>query len=224
MLKRWIVASLAVALTVASITAQADASSPADPQAAQPTPAAPPTPSACTSTQEFLATDCPLTWHGITLYGAYDVGFGWVSHGMPTNGHNYEGESLVNRNGNRSRYLIEPNNLQQTGVGIRAKEKIVEGWAVVFNASTGFNPQSFEIANLAATNTINNGPPGKIIRLPETARARAKRSTTKSTVGYRRRISAHSHLVVSARSVPMRCSNTTLPAAPTPFRSSAITA
>ena len=23
-----------------------------------------------------------LTWHGITLYGAYDVGLGWVSHGL----------------------------------------------------------------------------------------------------------------------------------------------
>ncbi len=22
-----------------------------------------------------------LTWHGITLYGAYDIGLGWVSHG-----------------------------------------------------------------------------------------------------------------------------------------------
>src|SRR5580704_7547573 len=32
-----------------------------------------------------------LTWHGITLYGAYDIGVGWVSHGLPENGYNYEG-------------------------------------------------------------------------------------------------------------------------------------
>jgi predicted porin len=157
MLKKWIVVSIAVALTAASITAWADASTAADLPTAAPAPTAPPTPTPCTSTQEFFATDCSLSWNGITLYGAYDVGVGWVSHGMPTNGHNYEGESLVNRNGNRSRYLIEPNNLQQTGIGIRAKEKIVEGWSVVFNANTGFNPQSFELANLAATNTVNNG-------------------------------------------------------------------
>ena len=152
MVNKVMIAATAISVAIASAAVCAS-----DLPAAEPASATPPTPAACTSTHEFFATDCPLTWHGITLYGAYDIGAGWVSHGMPTNGHNYEGESLINRNGNRSRYLIEPNNLQQTGVGIRAKEKIVEGWAVVFNASTGINPQSGELANLGATNTINNG-------------------------------------------------------------------
>ena len=65
---------------------------------------------ACASFKDFVATACPLTWHGITLYGAYDVGVGWVSHGLPENGYNYEGESLVNRNGNHSQWLLAPNN------------------------------------------------------------------------------------------------------------------
>lgn len=120
---------------------------------------APPTPAACTSVQEFLATDCTLTWYGITVYGAYDVGVGWVSHGLPENGYNYEGESLVNRNGNQSRFLIAPNNLSQTGLGLKITEEFVQGWSVVFNASTGINPQSGQLANLAATNTINAGLP-----------------------------------------------------------------
>ena len=30
----------------------------------------------CSSGLEFATTDCTLTWHGITLYGAYDVGVG----------------------------------------------------------------------------------------------------------------------------------------------------
>src|ERR1017187_3653751 len=77
-------------------------------------PVAPTTPEACASFQDFVATACPLTWHGITLYGAYDVGVGWVSHGLPENGYNYEGESLINRNGNHSQWLLAPNNLQQT--------------------------------------------------------------------------------------------------------------
>jgi len=101
----------------------------------------------------------PLTWHGITIYGAYDVGVGWVSHGLPENGHNYEGESLVNRNGNHSQFLIAPNNLSQTGLGIKGKEEFMDGWSVVFNASTGVNPQSGQLANMAATNTTNNGLP-----------------------------------------------------------------
>jgi predicted porin len=128
-----------------------------------PTPeSAPPaahTSEACASFQEFVATACPLTWHGITIYGAYDVGVGWVSHGLPENGYNYEGESLVNRNGNNSRVVLAPNNLQQTGLGIKGKIEFMADWYAVFNASTGINPQSGQLANMAATNTTNNGLP-----------------------------------------------------------------
>jgi predicted porin len=116
-------------------------------------------PDPCTSGHEFATTDCTLTWHGITLYGAYDVGVGWVSHGLPENGYNYEGASLINRNGYQHRFLVAPNNLQQTGLGIRAKEEFLPGWSVVFNASTGINPQSGLLANASATQTINNGLP-----------------------------------------------------------------
>ena len=119
----------------------------------------PSTADVCASGREFATTDCTLTWHGITLYGTYDVGFGWVSHGLPVSATNYEGESLVNRNGNHSRFLIAPNNLSQTGLGIRGKEEFLPGWFVVFNASTGVNPQSGQLANASATNTVNNGLP-----------------------------------------------------------------
>jgi len=117
------------------------------------------TPEACASGHEFATTDCTLTWHGVTLYGAYDVGLGWVSHGLPVNSYNYEGESLVNRNGNHSRFLVAPNNLQQTGLGVRGKEEFAPGWSVVFNASTGINPNSGLLANASLTNINNNGLP-----------------------------------------------------------------
>ncbi len=127
--------------------------------AEEPAQTAPSTPDACASFHEFIATACPLTWHGITLYGAYDVGVGWVSHGLPENGYNYEGEALVNRNGNQSQWLLAPNNLQQTGLGIKGKIEFMDDWFAVFNASTGINPQSGQLANMAATNTTNNGLP-----------------------------------------------------------------
>jgi len=119
----------------------------------------PPGEAGCASYQEFIHTDCPLTWHGITLYGTYDVGLGWVSHGLPESPYNYEGESLVNRNGNHPQFLIAPNNLSQSGLGIKAKVEFVDDWFVVFNASTGINPQSGQLANLAATNVADNGLP-----------------------------------------------------------------
>ena len=100
-----------------------------------------------------------LTWHGITVYGAYDIGLGWVSHGLPVNGYNYEGESLVNRNGYEHRFIVAPNNLQQTSLGVRGKEEFAPGWFVVFNASTGINPNSGLLANASKTDIVNNGLP-----------------------------------------------------------------
>jgi len=124
----------------------------ADPQAA---PAKPQTSEPATAS---TAAD-PLTWHGITLYGAYDIGVGWVSHGLPENGYNYEGASLVNRNGYQHRFLVAPNNLQQTGFGVRGKIEFSPGWFAVFNGSTGINPNSGLLANASKTDIINNGLP-----------------------------------------------------------------
>ncbi len=119
----------------------------------------PKSPDPCTSGHEFATTDCTLSWHGITFYGTYDVGVGWVSHGLPENGSNYEGESLVNRNGYQHRFLVTPNNLSQTGLGVRGKVQFAPDWFVVFNASTGINPQSGLLANASETDIINNGLP-----------------------------------------------------------------
>src|SRR5580658_8515130 len=146
-------------LVVASSLAGIAHSEPADVPAQQSASSGPRSPTACESLHDFVASDCSLTWNGITLYGAYDVGVGWVSHGLPENSYNYEGESLVNRNGNKSQLLIAPNNLQQTGLGIKGKIEFVDDWYAVFNASTGINPQSGQLANMAATNTTNNGLP-----------------------------------------------------------------
>ncbi|HUO15909.1 MAG TPA: porin [Verrucomicrobiae bacterium] len=121
--------------------------------------ATPTTPDPCATGREFATTDCTLTWHGITVYGAYDIGVGWVSHGLPENGYNYEGASLINRNGYEHRFLVAPNNLSQTGLGIRGKEEFAHGWFVVFNASSGINPQSGLLANASKTDIINNGLP-----------------------------------------------------------------
>ena len=115
------------------------------------------TPDPCASGHEVAATDCALTWHGITVYGTYDVGAGWVSHGMPTSPYNYEGESLVNRNGSTPRFIVAPNNLSQTGFGVRGRIKIAHDWFAVFNASTGINPQSGQLANASRTQIDDNG-------------------------------------------------------------------
>ena len=65
----------------------------------------------------------------------------------------------MNRNGYQRRFLVAPNNLSQTGLGIRGKVEFRPGWSVVFNASTGINPQSGLLANASATQIANNGLP-----------------------------------------------------------------
>jgi len=49
--------------------------------------------------------------------------------------------------------------VQQTGFGIRGREEFLPGWSVVFNASTGINPQSGLLANASQTDIVNNGLP-----------------------------------------------------------------
>ncbi len=128
-------------------------------QTREPAPADPPTPDACASGHEAAATDCALTWHGVTVYGAFDVGAGWVSHGLPQSPYNYEGSTLVNRNASTSRFLVEPDNLSQTGFGVRGKIPLHgwNGWSFVFNASTGVDPQSGQLSNASRTDIDDNG-------------------------------------------------------------------
>ena len=150
-----VVLQVALAATCLSQPTAHAAGAPSD----APGPSTSPDKPACNNVGDFLATDCPLTWHGITIFATYDIGGTWVSHGLPENGYNYEGESLVNKNGNRSRFLAAQNNLSQTGVGIKGHEEFLPGWSIVFNATTGINPQSGDLANMAKTNIINNGLP-----------------------------------------------------------------
>ena len=47
---------------------------------------APPPPSGpltCTGVQDFFLTDCQLTWYGVRIFGAIDVGGGYQTHGAP---------------------------------------------------------------------------------------------------------------------------------------------
>jgi hypothetical protein len=60
------------------LAAQLSAASAADMPTKAPPPAAAQTssPAPCGSLWDFVATACPLTWYGVTLYGTIDVGGG----------------------------------------------------------------------------------------------------------------------------------------------------
>src|SRR6266436_988782 len=59
-------------------------------------------PKPCTDGWSFIATNCQLTWQGITVYGAIDAGFGWQSHGAPWDPRSAVGASYLIQKQNRS--------------------------------------------------------------------------------------------------------------------------
>ena len=98
--------------------------------AAEPTPptAAVTAPATCSSVDDFFATDCPLAWYGVTLYGAIDMGGTWQTHGTPFNGVSPPGdEYLLSKNSNRSGIHRAPNQLTQSNIGIKGNEEFLPG-------------------------------------------------------------------------------------------------
>ncbi|MCI4677527.1 porin [Rhodoblastus acidophilus] len=108
---------------------------------------------------DLLNGEGPLTWNGITVFGTIDAGVGYVSHGLPDNGQNYEGQSLINKYTNHARWGVAQNNLSQTTLGVKGEEELLPGLAGVFMASTGINPQSGQLANMPGTLVSNQGLP-----------------------------------------------------------------
>lgn len=101
--------------------------------------------------------DCPLTWNGITLYGAIDTGVGYQTHGVPFNAYYPNGiEELISKNSNHWRYTLLPNGLGQSHVGIKGDEPISRDWSFIFNLQTGFDPYSLQLANGPKSLVQNN--------------------------------------------------------------------
>ena len=110
----------------------------------------------------FLASaeECPLTWNGITLYGTIDMGAGYQTHGAPFNDVYPNGvEELISKNSNGPRYVLLPNGLGQSNVGVKGNEPIAGGWSVLFNLQNGFDPYPLQRANGPKSLVQNNAAP-----------------------------------------------------------------
>src|SRR5216683_1415134 len=109
---------------------------------------APSQPATCGSLEDFVVTNCPMTWNGITVYGTIDAGVTWRSHGAPFNGTSAVGEDyLIQKYSNRAQWGLAPNGLSQSNIGIKAKEPFAAGWAFIFDLQAGFDPYSLQLAN-----------------------------------------------------------------------------
>ena len=109
---------------------------------------------------EGSPAECPLTWNGITLYGAIDIGAGYQTHGVPFNGVYPNGvEHLISKNSNAPLYSWMPNGLGQSNIGIKGIEPISGNWSFIFNLQTGFDPYTLQLANGPKSLVQNNTNP-----------------------------------------------------------------
>jgi predicted porin len=104
--------------------------------------------------------DCPLSYWGLTFYLTVDIGGGWESHGVPFNSKMQTGvEELLGKNSNKAQWLLTPNGLSQSQVGVKAKEPLAYGWSFVGELATGFDPYSLQLGNGPGAQIQNNQTP-----------------------------------------------------------------
>ena len=117
-------------------------------------------PKPCTDGWGFIATDCQLTWQGITVYGAIDAGFGWQSHGAPWDPRSAVGASyLIQKQNNSALWGPAPNALTNSFIGIKGTEPIGGNVSVVFALDAGFDPYSLRFSNGPGSVAANAGIP-----------------------------------------------------------------
>jgi predicted porin len=144
--------ALAAAVPLAGLARAADAPAP-------PSPA----PDCFRSLYDYLnasASECPLTYAGLTLYGTVDVGYGFETNGAPFNRAFGPGAAyLISKATSGPRWLLSPNALSSSVVGLKMSEPIGGGWSLVGDFEFGFDPYSLELSDSPRSLAENNGLP-----------------------------------------------------------------
>ena len=99
-----------------------------------------------------------ICWHGVCLYGNFDMGLSYVQHGNPFNAmaggpQNY----IVEKASNGSQFGVGANQLSTSFIGLRGKQEVADNLYAVFNLQTLFNPASGMNANGIGAIVQNNG-------------------------------------------------------------------
>jgi predicted porin len=102
-----------------------------------------------------------LSLGGVTLYGTIDVGYAYQSHGVPLSsqylgGLEYQAFTTT-RNFAGSQSTIAESGLEQSKVGLRIAEPIVNDITLVGRLETGFNPLSGQLVDACGSIASNSG-------------------------------------------------------------------
>ena len=104
-----------------------------------------------------------LSWHGVTVYGAVDIDYAYLAHGAPLNGALPTGLAyntiLSAKYANRPISSLAESAIEQSKAGIKIEEPVANGWTVVGQLESAFQPLSGELADNCASLARNNGIP-----------------------------------------------------------------
>ena len=91
--------------------------------------------------------DCPLTYAGLTLYGTYDMGYGYESSGVQNGGAADKPNYGIQKNSRGDRWIWSPNGMSTSVIGIKMKEDLGNKFSLVGVVEAGYNPGSFQLIN-----------------------------------------------------------------------------
>ena len=104
-----------------------------------------------------------LCWHGVCLYGNFDMGLTYEQRGAPfagtTGGPN---DTLISKNALGSYFGVGANQLSTSFIGLSGKQEIADNLFAVFNLQTLFNPASGMNASGTGSVAQNNGLTGNL--------------------------------------------------------------
>jgi len=104
-----------------------------------------------------------LSLGGVTLYATIDVGYAYQSNGVPLSsqylgGLEYQAFTTT-RNFSGSQSTVAESGLEQSKIGIRVSEPIVDDFTLVARTDTGFNPLSGQLVDACGALLTNSTRP-----------------------------------------------------------------
>jgi predicted porin len=104
-----------------------------------------------------------LSLGGVTIYGTVDVGYVYQTNGVPLSSQYLAGLEFqaftTTRNFSGSQSTVGQSGLEQSKIGIRVSEPIVNDITLVARAETGFNPLSGQLTDACGSIASNAGRP-----------------------------------------------------------------
>ena len=88
------------------------------------------------------ASDCPLTYAGITLYGTLDIDAADLHQGVGSNPSADKVSYGIQKNSYESKALFSINGISASAVGLKMKEGLPYGWSLIGVLEAGVNPYS----------------------------------------------------------------------------------